>query len=142
MYSSFVRAHRTLAFLRAVRATTLAQLLVTLLLSSAGIGQIVRPGPGDETVPGVGGMLPGGGGILPGGGGGVIIPINPILPINPGGGGINTGPRIVTDIGILTGQSAQASVVTDQQSTAAAPGQTSGGSTPATASTYQWTISG
>ena len=78
--------------------------------------------------PGGGGINPGGGVIvIPGGGGGGI---------NPGGGGggvVVTGPRIVTDTGILLGQSSVAAVVV--------PNTAGAGAAPVV-STYQWTISG
>ena len=112
-------------------------LLALLFLARPSHGQIItRP-----IDPGGGGVLvppPGGGG--PGGGGVIGIPINPINPINPGGGGaVPTGPRIVTDAGMLSGQSSQASVVLPATPAPAASGQGSG-TTPATL--YQWTISG
>ena len=72
---------------------------------------------------GGGGRPPGGGVIVPPGGGGVVVPP----------GGVITGPRIVTDTGILLGQSSVAAVVV--------PNTAGAGATPVT-STYQWTISG
>ncbi len=73
---------------------------------------------------GAGGVRPPGGVIVipPGGGGG-----------GGGGGVVITGPRIVTDTGILLGQTSVAAVVV--------PNSGGAGTTPET-STYQWTISG
>lgn len=67
------------------------------------------------------------------GGGGVI-------PINPGGGGATTtGLRIVTDTGILTGETTQAAVAI--QAAGGGGNAAAGGGLGANA-TYQWTISG
>lgn len=110
---------------------------MTLLVTATAFSQVVRPIDPGITLP----INPGGGG---GGGGGITLPINPIgpvnpinpiNPINPGGNVPSTGPRIVTDAGMLAGKSTQASIVLPVSTTAAS------GST-ATTTTYQWTISG
>ncbi len=131
MHSSSPLSRCAASFLRAVSLLSFTALLLTRVHAQGGGGGIN---------PGGGGINPGGGGIIgPGGGGGGVI----IGPgggggiINPGGGGggvVITGPRIVTDTGILSGQSSQANVVV--------PNATAGAGATPTTSTYQWTISG
>jgi hypothetical protein len=120
--------HRTTTLPRAAWLACVLLLPAAALAQGGGAG--VRPGDGG------GGVIvgPGGGVIIgPGGGGGGGI----VLPPGGGGGGggglVITGPRIVTDTGILAGQSSQATVVV--------PATAGQGATPP-ASTYQWTISG
>lgn len=125
------------------RFALLAVLSVAAAFAQGGGGG-VRPGDGGGGVvlPGGGGggiVIPGGGGggvIIPGGGGGGIV-----IPGGPGGGGGGgggaiTGPRIVTDTGILAGQTSQAAVVLPNT------GGGAGGGGAAQTSNYQWTISG
>jgi hypothetical protein len=148
MHKTLVRPDRAAVFAQ-ILSYPMRTLVLFALLGSSAFGQIITrpidPGIGNlPVIPGGPGGGGGGGGIGPGGGGGfpgIGIPINPIFPINPGGG-VSTGPRIVTDTGMLAGQSTQASVVLPASPpTAAGPGQSTGGtSTPST--TYQWTISG
>jgi hypothetical protein len=127
-----VRSSRTQVFVSSIRHVANA-LMLALLLTSAAVGQVrpIDPGISLPINPGGGGGGPGGGG----GGPGIGIPINPIgpiNPINPGGGVVPTGPRIVTDAGMLAGKSSQAAIVFPTQPT----------STGTTVTTYQWTVSG
>lgn len=141
MHSRHVLRHGTsgspFALLRLARS-----LLLPAVISSFALGQQVRPGDptggGGGAGPG-GGVIGGGGGVIVGPGGGVIV--------GPGGGGNGggiigggggggtvTGPRIVSDPGVLVGERTQATVVVPNTTAAA------GGTTPT--STYQWTVSG
>lgn len=123
----------------AARALLLSAAFVTLAFGQArpgnggGGGGNVNIGPGGGTVTG-----PGGGTITIGPGGGINI--GP----GAGGGAATTGPRIVTDPGILVGETSQATVVATGTTTAAAPPTSgaTGGSGSTSGTTYQWAISG
>ncbi len=107
--------------------------ILTFAISATAIAQ-GGGGAGGGGVPGGGGVGPGGGVIVPPGGGGGVVPGGGgVIPGGGGGGGAITGPRIVTDTGILLGQNSVAAVVVPN---------TGGAGTTPVASTYQWTISG
>src|SRR5688500_3755838 len=142
MYVPLVHQSPAAAMLSPLRFAS-ALILVAALCSSIASGQInVRPvDPGTLPIfPGGGGP---GGGIIGGGpigGGGIGFPFIPFNPFNPGNVVTNPGPRIVTDPGILTGQTTQASVVVPDQPATAAASATQ--PVAATRPTYQWAISG
>src|SRR5687768_5801613 len=107
MHPSTVPFRRSTVVATRLRHTSSA-LALMLLVTGTAFGQAVRPIDPGITLP----INPGGGG---GGGGGITLPINPIgpinpiNPINPGGNVPSTGPRIVTDAGMLAGKTTQAS---------------------------------
>jgi hypothetical protein len=116
--------------LRALVAATALGCAAPLMLAQGA----VRPGGGGA-----------GGGVLPGGGqaGGGQAGGGQINPINPGGGNTTAGLRIVTDTGVLIGETVQATAIL-QTAAGALPGGggNAGGGGGAANTTYQWTISG